>query len=153
MEVKDAVETFEGSLLILRMAKEGWVVGFSVHPDEAPELLMESRLGTRFQVAVVQIGDDEEPTVPQPPPKQEKGEGAKAVAVAGELCRNKSFQKWMIAGLDFFGNDTESLAAQLLREDLNINSRSELVSNPEAREKLYTTIREWKKDLDEEFNI
>ncbi len=56
-----AAQSFESSLMILRKDKNGWVIGFSVHPDEAPRDLLDAPLGTRFQAVLFEIGDDEKP--------------------------------------------------------------------------------------------
>ncbi len=44
-----------------RQSKDGIVVSMVVHPDEVPAGLATSKLGTRYMVALVQIGDDEMP--------------------------------------------------------------------------------------------
>ena len=125
---KDAAQSFEGSLMILRKDKNGWVIGFSVHPDEAPHALLEARLGTRFRTVLFQIGDDELPVVPDSvrPAK-------KAVALAGELCRKESFQTFLL-GPSESPELREEEAKVRLRKELGIESRSALLTNEYARE-------------------
>ena len=146
MKLEDTIQKFEGSLMILRMDKNGWVVGFSVHPDEAPDLMMQARLGTRYQIVAVQIGDDENPTLPET-------EGASYVAKAGQLCRNESFQDRFIGDMAkphhlMADYKPEELCAQLLREELEIPSRSALATNKRARNRLDEIIKEWKGDME-----
>ena len=42
MTIDDAAQSFEGSLMIMRKAKEGWVFGFAVHPNDAPHGILDS---------------------------------------------------------------------------------------------------------------
>lgn len=44
-----------------RQSKDGVVVSFVVHPDEVPAALSTSRIGARYVVVLVQVGDDELP--------------------------------------------------------------------------------------------
>lgn len=50
-----------------RQTKDGIVLSFLLHPNEVPEGLALAALGTRYQMAVVEIGDDEQPTTPLRP--------------------------------------------------------------------------------------
>lgn len=138
----DSAQTFESSLMILRKDKNGWVIGFSVHPNDAPTALLEAPLGTRFRAVLFQIGDDEQPVV-----LEEVREGKKAVAMAGEMCRNIDFQRflWKFASTkdSYVGadestditeeDDYEEIAASLLRGVLGIDSRSDLNTDTEAQ--------------------
>ena len=126
-EVSDAAQSFEGSLMILRKDKNGWVFGLSVHPSEAPSPLLDAPLGTRFQCVLFQVSDNEE-FVPNP-------DGKRAVAKAGELCRKQDFHDYL-CDLDgsLTGADKGVSASQMLRSYLKIDSRSELQSDHRARE-------------------
>lgn len=148
MNWKDAAQSFESSLMILRKDKNGWVIGFSVHPDEAPSALLDARLGTRFQIVTFEIGDDEQPVVPQ-----EVRSGKKAVAIAGEMCREEGFQGWLSEryGETVYGENilkglgsVEDHTASLLRIELGIDSRSDLLENEEARDRFRTLIQEYR---------
>ena len=144
-----AAQSFESSLMILRKDKNGWVIGFSVHPAEAPRDLLDAPLGPRFQAVLFEIGDDEKP-VPT-----EEGINSNAidfeearkthdpVVAAGRLCRHPHFQGWMLADAidweeekpNYDAKKIESMTADRLREILGIDSRSELRKNPEAKRK------------------
>ena len=119
-------------------------MGLSVHPDEIPELLLRVKLGTRYQVALVQIGEDEEPTLPEAL-LRETTPGVKAVAAAGQLCRSGEFQTWIMAGDTH--PEPEAEAARRLRVLLGVASRSELAVNEAAVCALDQIIRQWKGDL------
>lgn len=131
---RDAAQNFEGSLMILRKDKNGWVFGFSVHPSEAPNALLDAPLGTRFQCVLFQVGDDEEfvPTI-------ESRLGERAVSKAGELCRGEAFRNYMVA----HGADEETTTPEMLRHFLGIESRSELKTSQVARESFETLVSQY----------
>ena len=151
MTIKDAAQNFEGSLMIMRKAKEGWVFGFGVHPDDAPHGILDASLGTRFQCVLFQIDDNEEFVVPE-----EVRAGRKAVAVAGQMCREKSFQTFMsfrggfpVSQDDTYGEmrtqaEEEEVAAKRLRAEIGIDSRSDLADDSEARNKFRELILEFR---------
>jgi len=144
----DAAQAFESSLMILRKDKNGWVIGFSVHPNDAPEALLDAPLGTRFQIVCFQIGDDEEPVIPEA-----VRTGKKAVAVAGEMCREKTFQDWLhsLAGEPTslegsWASDEvyEEHTAMLLRGELGIKSRADLLNDTKAQNRFRELIVEYR---------
>ena len=90
-ELKDAAQSIECSLMILRKDKDGWVFGFRVHPNEAPRSLLDASLGTRFRIVFFEIADDETFVVPEDVRK-----GKMAVSTAGQMCREETFQKWIM---------------------------------------------------------
>lgn len=146
-EIRDAAQTFEGSLMILRKDKNGWVFGFSVHPSEAPSPLLDAPLGTRFQCVLFQIDDDESLIIP------EEVRNAKiAVSDAGKLCRDQEFRAFVATKFYQFRPPEEMKinnpideeeCAELLRKALRIKSRSELANNPEARDRFKQVVSEF----------
>lgn len=141
-ELKDAAQSIECSLMILRKDKDGWVFGFRVHPNEAPRSLLDASLGTRFRIVFFEIADDETFVVPE-----EVRKGKAAVATAGQMCRESGFQGWIMdkAGLILRdGMDAEEVTADLMREHLAIESRSELMDNEESRERFRELIVEYR---------
>tara|TARA_R110000824_G_scaffold91379_5_gene222439 strand:- start:6744 stop:7277 length:534 start_codon:yes stop_codon:yes gene_type:complete len=141
-EWHDAAQAFESSLMILRKDKNGWVIGFSVHPDEAPRTLMDAPLGTRFRQVLFEIGDDERPVpVSQPNKIAELVDISKVkpdeVTLAGRMCRNSEFQDYIIDPGDYIYIDSskerEDAAAKALRKYLSIDSRRELRHDSVAR--------------------
>ena len=132
---RKAAQSFESSLMILRKDKNGWVVGFSVHPNDVPDALLDAPLGTRFQQVLFQIGDDEEPVVTTEGPKRRNT----SVAKAGALCRSREFQSF------FLGNDSEEdrevEVAKALCKELGISSRSEIAPESEAEEEFLRWVK------------
>jgi|TARA_X000001382_G_scaffold125944_1_gene112014 hypothetical protein len=149
-QLTDAAQDFEGSLMIMRKAKEGWVFGFAVHPNDAPHGILDASLGTRFKCVLFQINDDETFVVPE-----EVRAGKKAVAMAGEMCRQKSFQDWINSETELgehlfavekgYGYE-ERLAASQLRDSLGIGSRSELAEDSQARDRFRDIIIKYRKE-------
>jgi hypothetical protein len=155
---KNAAQSFESSLMILRKDKNGWVIGFSVHPNEAPAELLDARLGTRFRQVLFQIDDNEQPIPVRQPGQLVDISGYKdsPISEAGKICRNKEFQAWIVCrthgggkevGLDEKAIDEyqrhlqaaekrssmyETLSAHMLRLECGIESRAELHENQEA---------------------
>lgn len=146
---KDAAQSFESSLMILRKDKNGWVIGFSVHPDEAPTELLEAPLGTRFRVVLFQVGDDELPVATK---ENQTGSDNPTerdpVSIAGQLCRTLEFQKWILSPNDLSKYDKESLesnAAEELRSCLGITSRSQISSLESAKDRFKILCSDFRK--------
>ena len=146
-EIKDAAQSFESSLMILRKDKNGWVIVFSVHPNEAPQSLLTAPLGTRFQVVLFQIDDDESFVIPE-----DVRRGKKAVAIAGQLCREDSFQSWIGSKYAPQIGDSvgESECVVILRGMLDIESRSELEFNTEAQDEFRSLIEKFREETKDE---
>ena len=146
----DAAQAFEGSLMIMRKDKAGWVFGLGVHPNDAPNGILQSPLGTRFHCVLFRIDDDETIIIPE-----EVRKGKKAVAIAGEMCRQEGFQSFMGSRhhRSWRGDPSwpeagpcyeEELAAFRLRREIGIDSRAELLGSEDARGKFKQIINEYR---------
>jgi len=139
-DTRDAAITFEAQSMILRKDKTGWVMGFRVHPDDLPGPILEAPLGTRFQCVLFQIDDNENIVVPE-----EVRKGRNAVAMAGQLCREEPFQKWLLKAIPT-DVDTEVLTASTLSRRIGIDSRSELATDEVAREAFKSLVIQYRKE-------
>ena len=165
-DVERSAQKFEAMLKSARLTAAGWTITFQVHPDEIPsEILMgQSRPGARFYVVAVPIGDDELPAAPSQQEIEEPSSkptatrtlhGVDVVSLAGQVCRNKSFQEWIIRlgtnrSLDSSSNPTtEENAANLMRLVLSVESRRELATDQVARERFYRLIHKWRTEADD----
>ena len=113
----------------------------SMHPDDIPEELLRDFVGARYQVVMVRIGADESPL------NREEFIGDKTVRIAGLLCRDPKFWKYLYDGGQIF-EEEEGMAADWLRHRLNIKSRSELKTREIARSEFYIILEEfneWRK--------
>lgn len=123
---------FEGRLSGLSKTADGsWNLRLKVHPNETPKTLTEARIGSRWMVALAEIGDDEQPVV-----DPDRLEAERLVQSAGMLCRDPAFQKWFSERYEFYPADGftwEDCVADNLRFICgDIESRRELATNPKA---------------------
>jgi hypothetical protein len=129
---------FEGVKVALKQDKTGYVLTLSMHPDDIPEDLLRDFVGARYQVVMVRIGGDESPM-----DRQAEFEGDKSIRMAGLLCRDPKFWKFLFDDSQIFEEDEES-CTEWLRDYLAVQSRSELKTNEEARKRLDKIYREYK---------
>lgn len=127
---------FEGVKVALKQNKDGYVLTISIHPDEIPDELMRDFVGARYQVVMVRIGDDEMPL------DRRDYDGEKSIRLAGVLCREKEFQRFLMQHSEIF-DANEKEATEWLRIKMGTKSRSELKTNPQAREILSTVNKEY----------
>ncbi len=133
---------FEAVKMALKQNKDGYVLTMNVHPDDVPDALLRDFVGARYQVVMVRLADDDTPM------NREEFAGHRAVRLAGVLCREAEFWRFLFES-DEIDEPTEKYATNWLRRFLGVASRTELKINPEAREKLTTVNRdymEWKKN-------
>lgn len=132
---------FEGVKVALKQDKTGYVLTLSLHPDDIPEDLLRDFVGARYQVVMVRIGGNEEPM-----DRQNEFEGDRAIRIAGLLCRDPKFWNYLYEDTQIL-EETEAQATEWLRDYLNIQSRSELKTNQEARvllDKIHKEYNTWK---------
>jgi hypothetical protein len=127
-----------------RQTQDGVVVSFVLHPQDLPDGLATAALGTRYMLALVEIGDDEKP-VKQPAQN-------KTVQRAAVLCTDKEFQSFLrtTQPSDWNGveGDDETKAAAVLRRLCEVQSRKELATDHRASaafESLLTRFEGWRR--------
>src|SRR5215510_10997149 len=80
-----------------RQTAQGLVVSFVIHPHDVPEQLAIAPLGTRYMLAICEIGDDEQPV--ERPSRQERYRAAppmeQALIRAGRLPQDAQFRAWV----------------------------------------------------------
>ena len=133
---------FEALKVSLRQNKDGYILTLNIHPDDIPEDLLRDFVGAHYQVVMVRLNGDN-----QPLDRQQEYSGDRAVRIAGLLCRNDQFRKYLVEHNEILEED-EDQATEWLRIELGIKSRSELKTNQEARAKLdtiHTGFNQWKK--------
>lgn len=130
---------FEGVKVALKQDKTGYVLTLSIHPDDAPEDLLRAFVGARYQVVMVRIGENEQPT------DQSQYAGDRAIRIAGLLCRDPKFWKFLHSDDRIFDEDIDE-ATEWLRSYLDIPSRSDLKTNQKAQillDKLHKEYTSW----------
>ena len=136
--VRDAAVNFEAVKISMSQDRNGITLRLSLHPNECPPSLHTDWVGSRYMVAMVKLNDQEEPVVPE----QER-EIKRMISSAGMLCRNEDFGVFIGAE-----DNTEESIANTMRAKLEIQSRTDLRNNSEAREKFKKITEEferWKK--------
>jgi hypothetical protein len=131
---------FEGVKVALKQDKTGYVLNLSMHPDDVPEELLRDFVGARYQVVMVRLDGHEEPM-----DRQREYEGDRSIRIAGLLCRDPKFWQYLHEDTQIL-EATEKEATNWLRDYLNIPSRSELKTNPQARimlDKIHKDYNEW----------
>jgi hypothetical protein len=131
----------EARKIAYRQSKDGFVVSFAIHPNDVPDGLAVAGIGTRYMLALVEIGDDEKPV-----------ERDRTVQRAGILCTDKEFQSFLrtqhaLRWGEAEGDD-ETKAAAVLRRLCEISSRKELATNHKASaafESLLSQFEGWRR--------
>lgn len=150
---------FEGVKNAYRQTKDGVVISFVVHPHDVPKGLAEAPLGSRYIVALVQVGDDEQPiqkeVMPDTPKLSKstptdarplpaiKSAGAKRdkmdwrelqpAAQAGIRCEDPVFKTFLLEKYPDDWHACEYNAADFVRHFCGVKSRSELSSKHASR--------------------
>ena len=111
--------------------KDGdWIqVAFQLHPQDVPKLLNDAALGTRFMLALAEIGDDEQPVSAKPEKPKRQFPDKSPTEQAGAACVDPEFQKW-VGTLGWMVE--EAGAAACVRRECGVDSRRSLNINPEA---------------------
>lgn len=129
--IRDVALSCEAKLYAMRKSRDGMVVSFVIHPNDIPDGLVLAEIGTRFQSAFVEIGDDEKPKAaaqqPEPDPEAPARESKswhemRPAQQAGILCADKAFQ-------NFLGVISEELAVLKVREMCGVKSRKDIAAN------------------------
>lgn len=115
----------------MRQTQSGdWKITFTVQAADMDQRLTSAAMGTRFQAALVEIGDDEEPKEPIKKPMDWRE--VQPAAQAGIRCADARFRDYLAVEHGVETNTPEE-AAKVLRRLCNVNSRSEFSTNPKAR--------------------
>lgn len=134
-----------------RQTQDGVVVSFVIHPQEVPEGLATASLGTRYMIALVEIGDDELPVEKAAPIKTsisfDKIESEKVPekermtwqelqpsAQAAIRCNEPVFWAFLREDYSQQVNDADE-AATAVRKLCDVNTRAAFNTNSRARAK------------------
>lgn len=117
--------------------KNGHILKLSIHPSDLPKDLILDPLGSRYVMVLARLNDQDEVVQPV-----EKSEAEKAIDIAGLLCRNPRFIRWMFD----YGHSPEPTsngAVEGVREWCGVKSRSEFRTNETARERFHELREEF----------
>lgn len=131
---KEAAILFEAVKVSLRQSKDGVLITFAIHPNDHTNDLLIHPVGSRYQVALVQVDDEGQPIKPR-----SKTDGEHAVEASGMLCKSMEFQSWLYRSGAIL-QATEEDAVKYIHSYCGVTSRSQLADNQEAR-RLFDAIR------------
>ena len=126
----DTAIHFEGIKYAYRQSKDGIVVSFVVHPNDVPQQLSTSLIGSRYMVALVEIGDDEQP---KPVKKERKAEWRDLTPTAQAAIRCGEPQFWQFLARHGRHPENKEECRLAVCDMCGIESRAELSTNQKAR--------------------
>lgn len=124
---------FEAKLHGFRRTQDGVVVSYVVHPDDVSSELATAALGTRYMVAIAEIGDDEKPKATAQKEPRKLAE-IPLSQQAGILCNDLDFQLWLSSTVGHPIRQGWS-AADEVRERCIVESRAEFDTDKRAAER------------------
>lgn len=107
-----------------QMQSGEWTLRLKLHASDVPTALLTAPMGTRYMLAMVEIGDNEEPV--QQRDKVVKNHAQRAAL----LCKEGGFQVFLTER--YGGEATEDGAIQCLYQICGVSSRSELYEDDES---------------------
>ena len=131
---------FEAVKMALKQNKDGYVLTLAIHPDDLQDDLMRDFIGSRYQVVMVRLNENE-----QAMDREAELGGAKAVRIAGMLCRDPKFWDYLHNDLQII-QAKEAEATEWLRTYLGVASRSDIKVNLQAQsllDKVHKEFKQW----------
>jgi len=116
---------YEAVKVAMKQDATGYVLTLRIHPDEVPEEILRDFVGARYQVVMVRLDSDDQPLKREP----------NYVQLAGMLCKNQQFYKFLVSLGHIFDED-EKEATEWMRAELGVKSRKELEHNKDAIKRL-----------------
>jgi hypothetical protein len=127
--------TVEAIKIALKQEAEGILVTFRIQPDDMPTQLLTAGIMARFALAMVEIDDNELPK-PADPERKTKAVQNRNVMRAAILCGEESFQTFLKKKhrkvWDASIGEGAAQAGECMRQILNIESRKEIGTDPDA---------------------
>ncbi len=126
MTASDNALSFEAVKVSMNQTKDGIKITLVIHPNDIPPSLFSDPVGSRYQVAMVAVDDNDQPI-------ERHHAGNEAVRAAGALCRNPKFQQWL-TDIGMTLDSSEETAVTALHHYCGIRSRAELATNANAKD-------------------
>lgn len=134
---------FEAVKVALKQDRTGYVLTMSIHPDEVPDEILRDFVGSRYQVVMVRLTEEERPM------NREQELSKDMVRVAGILCRDEKFWQFLFEAGEIIDKSEEETITWL-KNYLGVRSRSEIAVNAKATEKMMGIKQEfqtWKANV------
>lgn len=165
---RDNAQHCEAKKHALRQTQDGIVVAFVLHPNDVPPSLQLAPLGTRYMLALVEIGEDENPVnrkeaIPsgsdpqKPAPEADNASPVRAprklvmpenrlTRTAAILCTDPVFQTFLFEH-DMIDGRSEEKAKLAIYFICHVKSRKEIIPGTpaaDAWDDLYSKFIAWK---------
>ena len=128
---------FEAVKIALKQDRTGYVLTLNIHPEDLDERILRDFVGSRYQVVMVRLNEQEMPMNRQVDLKPDP------VKLAGILCRDQTFHEYLVEiGAIFEASEQD--ATDWIRDYLKVKSRSEIRDDPAASQKLLQLNEEYK---------
>ena len=127
---------FEAVKIALKQDKTGYVLTLNVHPEDVPVDLMRDYVGARYQVVMVRLNDENRPM------NRDQEYQRDPVRTAGILCRDVDFASYLLEIGQIF-EKSEQAVIDWLKQELDIQSRTELKEDQAKARRLYTIKQEY----------
>lgn len=127
---------FEAVKIALKQDKTGYVLTLCIHPDELPDEVLRDFVGARYQVVMVRLTED------QMPMNREQEFGRDSVRVAGILCRDQTFWRFLKEAGQIF-EVSEEATTDWLKHELGVTSRSDIPKSQIAVNRLIAIRQEF----------
>lgn len=127
---------FEAVKVALKQDKTGYVLTLNIHPEDVPIELMRDFVGARYQVVMVRLNDENKPM------NRDQEYQRDPVRTAGILCRDEAFASYLLEIGQIF-EISEQAVIDWLKQELDIQSRTELKEDPAKARRLYTIQQEY----------
>lgn len=114
-----------------------------MHPDQIPEDLLRDYVGARYQCVLVRLDGNDKPMN-----KEIEYAGDRLVQLSGMYCRNPDFWDFLYDRLQIT-IPCESETTEWLRTHLGVQTRAELRTNSNARDRfnlLHEDFITWKQE-------
>ena len=135
----DSAIGFEAVKVSMSQTKDGIKIVLVIHPNDNTQDLFNHPVGSRYQVALVQVDDEDKPLKPK-----SKTEGEHAVTSAALMCKDVDFQRWTYRVGHSYSPD-EAGAVDAVQRYCGIASRAELGTLVSARRRYNDLILEFQK--------
>lgn len=160
---REAAVHFEAKKTGFGQAQDGWSITLRIQDEDVPPHVRDAKKGTRFMVALVEIGDDEKPVVREHFPPRSSVQSVTALASgakekkrfdemapaqqAGILCNELAFRVYLNERPDVeFPCSTPEEAAFIVRELCEVNSRADITPTNVKWSSLVLAYRIWQRE-------
>lgn len=133
-------DTATANAISLEIKKDGlqqrqsgdWQLRFTVSSADMDQRLASAPMGTRYACVLVEVNDDETP-VDYRAQERDKWRDLGPTKQAALRCKEPLFWAFLNEELHFVGVDSEGRAAEAIRDQCGVASRSDLSHNHRAR--------------------